>query len=370
MSLSFTAPGHVLNALFFCFLFLASPSASQTITGIPSVIDGDTIEINGTHLRLHGIDAPEASQLCQRPNGEQWRCGQRAALALDQFIGARLLNCKANTVDRYGRFVTVCHAGITDIGRWMVQQGWAMAYLEYSTDYAQDQLSAMRGKKNIWSGYVQEPWEWRREDTEHPKLNAHRGFCYTAQMWLPEVLEYVEASGTAICEAGGGEFCGDVTSIGQGICKAAGGEFCGTVTNLGQGICKAARGEFCGTVTNLGQGICKAAGGEFCGTVTNLGQGICKAAGGEFCGSVTNVGQGICKASGGEFCGAVTNIGQGICKASGGEFCDTTTSLEAAVCAELGTCKTNQFRDVLASILDACGTEVLSFGISNRAAYP
>jgi SagB-type dehydrogenase family enzyme len=34
--------------------------------GVASVIDGDTIEIHGTKVRLHGIDAVEAAQLCTK----------------------------------------------------------------------------------------------------------------------------------------------------------------------------------------------------------------------------------------------------------------------------------------------------------------
>ncbi len=35
--------------------------ARADITGKPRVIDGDTIEIAGERIRLHGIDAPESA---------------------------------------------------------------------------------------------------------------------------------------------------------------------------------------------------------------------------------------------------------------------------------------------------------------------
>jgi endonuclease YncB( thermonuclease family) len=60
---------------------------SAVIVGPASVIDGDTIEIHGTRIRLHGIDAPESRQLCKM-NGEAYRCGQRAAFALSDLLGA------------------------------------------------------------------------------------------------------------------------------------------------------------------------------------------------------------------------------------------------------------------------------------------
>ena len=39
-------------------LFLPLPLAWANITGQPRVLDGDTIEIAGQRIRLHGIDAP------------------------------------------------------------------------------------------------------------------------------------------------------------------------------------------------------------------------------------------------------------------------------------------------------------------------
>ena len=70
-------------AAFLTTLALTGPApAGSSLTGVASVIDGDTIEIHGIRIRLHGIDAPESGQLCQRPGGEQWRCGQRAAFEI------------------------------------------------------------------------------------------------------------------------------------------------------------------------------------------------------------------------------------------------------------------------------------------------
>jgi endonuclease YncB( thermonuclease family) len=46
-------------------LMPVSAGSADNLVGQASVIDGDTLEIHGTRIRLWGIDAPESSQLCR-----------------------------------------------------------------------------------------------------------------------------------------------------------------------------------------------------------------------------------------------------------------------------------------------------------------
>jgi len=71
------------------FLALASASASatasaQTFTGTARPIDGDSLYVGNTEVRLFGIDAPEYHQVCTRgslPWGLRRRRGDIQALA-------------------------------------------------------------------------------------------------------------------------------------------------------------------------------------------------------------------------------------------------------------------------------------------------
>ena len=60
--------------------------STPAIQGTASVIDADTIEIRGERIRLDAIDAPESSQLCLDADSKRYRCGQKSALALADFI--------------------------------------------------------------------------------------------------------------------------------------------------------------------------------------------------------------------------------------------------------------------------------------------
>ena len=79
-------------------------SVSAEITGKPRIVDGDTIEITGQRIRLHGIDAPETAQTCVADN-KKWPCGRNATLALSSIISTNWVVCRKRDKDRYGRVV-------------------------------------------------------------------------------------------------------------------------------------------------------------------------------------------------------------------------------------------------------------------------
>ena len=139
----------------------AQPSTSGTIAGRASVIDGDTLEIRGTRIRLNGIDAPESRQTCSDGGGSEYRCGQMAAFRLADKVGSRNLACEVLDRDRYGRSVATCRLGETDVNGWMVASGWAIAYRQYSRDYVDEEAAARAAGAGIWAGDFTPPWEWR-----------------------------------------------------------------------------------------------------------------------------------------------------------------------------------------------------------------
>ena len=143
-------------------LLSAAPVTANELVGVASVIDADTLEIHRVRIRLHGIDAPESRQLCTNLNGQQWRCGQQAALALSDRIGRRTVNCAVRDVDRYDRAIAVCTQDNQDLNRWLVNEGWAVAYRRYSRDYIAAEYQARRAGRNIWAGQFVMPWDWRR----------------------------------------------------------------------------------------------------------------------------------------------------------------------------------------------------------------
>lgn len=143
-------------------LSVGASSPASDRSGIASVIDGDTLELHGERIRLHGIDAPESAQTCQDARGRSWPCGRRAALALADRIRQRPLRCEQTGRDRYRRTLAVCYLGRSDLNAWLVRNGWALAYRRYSGDYLGQEKAAQAAGVGIWVGSFVPPWEWRR----------------------------------------------------------------------------------------------------------------------------------------------------------------------------------------------------------------
>jgi endonuclease YncB( thermonuclease family) len=178
-----TARGKVSRAdgqwlVFFIFLVFAlgfygykywNTPPPTAIIGKAWVIDGDTVVISDTHIRLEGIDAPETDQTCTDANGKTWPCGRTATRELRGLIGGRDLACDKRALDRYRRVLAVCKLPDgSDVNAWLVRQGWALA-TGFVKMYEFEQDEAEGAKRGIWAGTFTPPWKWRQE---HPRRNA------------------------------------------------------------------------------------------------------------------------------------------------------------------------------------------------------
>lgn len=151
---------------------VAAATPAEVLVGRASIIDGDTLEIHGDRIRLVGIDAPEADQTCPDAGGQLWRCGQRAALALADKIGQATVSCEGDARDRYRRLLAICQAGGDDLGAWLVTEGWALAYRQYSMAYVAQETAARTARRGVWAGPFMPPWEWRAQDRGHQEAQA------------------------------------------------------------------------------------------------------------------------------------------------------------------------------------------------------
>jgi endonuclease YncB( thermonuclease family) len=142
---------------------VADVPPSGVISGPARVVDGDTIEIGVTRIRLEGIDAPEAGQTCQDRNQRDWKCGEASTKLLITLTAHRDVTCTSRGLDKYGRLLGICAvSGIADINAHMVEQGLAWAFIKYSTSYVEHEARAKSAQRGIWQGQAQTAWDYRR----------------------------------------------------------------------------------------------------------------------------------------------------------------------------------------------------------------
>ena len=147
-------------------LFASAPATAQMLSGPAAAIDGDTLVMTGERIRLHGIDAPEKAQTCQR-GGAAWACGQDATALLAQLVAGKTIDCTPRDRDVYGRIVATCRAGASDLSAVMVREGLAISLPQFSTDYLDIEDRAKRFKLALWGSVFQEPADYR---AAHPEL--------------------------------------------------------------------------------------------------------------------------------------------------------------------------------------------------------
>jgi endonuclease YncB( thermonuclease family) len=145
-----------------CFTFAFSLQA-QSISGKAKIIDGDTIHISKNKIRLHGIDAPEWNQSCMF-NNQYWECGKKATYALEALIADKIVVCEIKDIDRYKRYIAICFYNKINLNKFMVINGWAVAYRYYSKDYIDEEFIAKKNRLGIWKGEFQEPYQFRKKN--------------------------------------------------------------------------------------------------------------------------------------------------------------------------------------------------------------
>ena len=155
------------------FLIFFSNTIAEEISGVPKIVDGDTIHINHKKFRLEGIDAPEMKQQCKKESlkisyiigftfYKDYSCGKVSKEKLITKINTSEIKCISSSKDRYKRYIATCFKGNTNLNQWMVRNGFAIAYRRYSKKYVPDEVFAKENKLGLWQGKFMKPEKWRK----------------------------------------------------------------------------------------------------------------------------------------------------------------------------------------------------------------
>ena len=140
-----------------------APFNSQTAKPVPEVmsgaayvVDGDTIRINKTQIRLFGVDAPEIDH----------PYGKKAKWALVSLCKGQTIRAEVTEKDAHGRTVARCYLPDgKDLSAEMVQMGLAIdwpkfsggKYLSLETPDARKKLwladARQKGRMHVWEKF-------------------------------------------------------------------------------------------------------------------------------------------------------------------------------------------------------------------------
>jgi endonuclease YncB( thermonuclease family) len=104
----------IFVAILLCFTVL--PAVAETLTGkVTKVRDGDTIEVDGTAIRLQGVAAPE-----RREAG-----GRAARDFMRRLVDGKPVRCVTTSERSWDRQIGICYRDGEDIGAEIIRAGLA-----------------------------------------------------------------------------------------------------------------------------------------------------------------------------------------------------------------------------------------------------
>jgi endonuclease YncB( thermonuclease family) len=158
-------------------LLVSTTAAAEpdTLAGAARVIDGDTFAIGDVVVRLADVDAPEIAQTCEDGPAALRPCGAYVADALAQRIDGHKVRCTVRELDQYDRRIATCEVVGEELSRWLVTNGLAMAFRQYSERFVPDERAAREARAGLWQADFQAPWEYRAHRWEVAAKEAPKG---------------------------------------------------------------------------------------------------------------------------------------------------------------------------------------------------
>ena len=97
----------------------------------------------------------------------------RPATGCEAHIAGRVTACLSNGTDVYQRSLATCSLNGENLNAWMVQEGWALTYVKYSSTYQQVERDARSAyERGLWRGAFIAPWDWRHKNSITEVLGA------------------------------------------------------------------------------------------------------------------------------------------------------------------------------------------------------
>ncbi|MBL27580.1 MAG: nuclease [Rhodospirillaceae bacterium] len=128
---------------------LVVPVMQAGVVGPAEVLDGITMQVGKSVVRLYGLKAPSADQTC-RLEGEVIPCGEEAKAALENLLGDSEVKCTTKGTDNKKRTLATCKADGIDLNKGMVESGWAKADTHETKMFADYEAKPKAAGIGLW----------------------------------------------------------------------------------------------------------------------------------------------------------------------------------------------------------------------------
>ncbi len=140
---------------------IATSALAQTV-----VVDGRTLDVDGSRFRLWGMDAPDPEQTC----AQKWPAGREAMAKLAELVRGRTVECESKGHDGDGRPLALCRVGDKDLGAAMVRAGMAWADLKTTHQYVLAEAHAAAAYLGVHAHHCRTAWDWRASNNVEPQF--------------------------------------------------------------------------------------------------------------------------------------------------------------------------------------------------------
>jgi endonuclease YncB( thermonuclease family) len=148
---------------------LASEDQPDTgrVQGMARVIDGDTLDIGATRVRLAVVDTPERDQTCDAM-GKPVACGEAARHLLQSLTDGRRVACDIGPNTTHGRVVGYCVAGdvalsaaLLDAGAGRIAPRFLAEWPDHAAAMQAAEARARADRRGIWGMHAESPAAYR-----------------------------------------------------------------------------------------------------------------------------------------------------------------------------------------------------------------
>jgi endonuclease YncB( thermonuclease family) len=119
---------------------------------LPETTDAATFKAEGKTIRIAGVDPPPVDAACPLAGGRSWPCGRTALYSLRRFLHGRAIECYFPQTSDLVDITAPCRVGTSDIGLWLLSEGWARPNDLATDEYRSAATAALCAGRGIWRG--------------------------------------------------------------------------------------------------------------------------------------------------------------------------------------------------------------------------